>query len=127
MQNLLTNNTNKCVKCGNMYINIKYKWCETCQITSWTSGNKDIDNLIQEIQLKINCYIDIMFEWISCNQFDRIKEISNAVYSTIWKFSPLNWNIKELIKKSNRIVALKVYLYNEVLKGLNKVRNFIIK
>ncbi|GBC22728.2 kinase-like domain-containing protein [Rhizophagus irregularis DAOM 181602=DAOM 197198] len=68
-----------------------------------------------------------MFEWISCNQFDRIKEISNAVYSTIWKFSPLNWNIKELIKKSNRIVALKVYLYNEVLKGLNKFRQYQIE
>jgi hypothetical protein len=38
--------------------------------TNWTSENKKIDNLIQEIQLKSIWKSDIIFEWIS---FDQVK------------------------------------------------------
>ena len=32
--------------------------------TNWTTGNEKIDNLIQEMQLKIDFYNDIVFEWV---------------------------------------------------------------
>ncbi|RIA88016.1 hypothetical protein C1645_826957 [Glomus cerebriforme] len=67
-----------CVRCGKIYTDIQYKWCKLCQIkkfTNWTSGDEKIDDLIQEMQLKINDSSDIVFEWIPYNQFNDIKEI----------------------------------------------------
>src|SRR4051812_6335984 len=76
--------TAQCKKCGEKYIdkyNENYEWCKLCQINylknnflSW-SGNERIDNFIQEMQLKINDYNDIIFEWVPYDQFDNVKEI----------------------------------------------------
>ena len=112
-----------CKKCGKQYTDIKNKWCKPCQIdnlkgnfTNWTSGNEKIDELIQEMQLKINKYNDIVFEWIPYNQFSDIKEIGRGgfatVYSAIWKDGPLEYNRdnEEYIRKPNNAnmkVALK--------------------
>ena len=107
-----------CKKCGNVHD--KLRWCKPCQLnilkknfTNWTSGNEKIDNFIQEMQLKINRYDDIVFEWIPYNQFSDIKEIGKGgfatVYSAIWKDGPLEFNYdkKEYKRKSNYKVALK--------------------
>ncbi|GBC08958.1 hypothetical protein RclHR1_08500003 [Rhizophagus clarus] len=55
------------------------KWCKSCQInelnqnfTIWTSGNKMIDDFIQEIRLNVNGINDIIVEWIPYNQWERI-------------------------------------------------------
>src|SRR5581483_317461 len=57
------------------------------------SGNKKIDNFIQEMQLKRKSHNDIMFEWISYNQFSNIEEMCSGdyatIYSAIWKNGPL--------------------------------------
>ena len=90
-----------CNKCGEEYSS--WRWCKPCQIdnlkgnfTNWTSGNEKIDELIQEMQLKINKYNDIVFEWIPYNQFSDIKEIGKGgfatVYSAIWKDGRLKYN-----------------------------------
>src|SRR5687767_5666632 len=64
-------------------------YCKICNM----SGNRKIDNLIQEMQLKITDRNDILFEWVPYNQFDDIKEISKGniatIYSAIWKDGPL--------------------------------------
>src|SRR4051794_29295849 len=79
-----------CEKCNEKYPNTKYKWCRLCQ----SSGNKQIDDFIQEKQLNIDWHNDIGFEWIPYNQFQSIKEIGKdkltTVYSAIWKDGPLN-------------------------------------
>jgi hypothetical protein len=75
--------TNKCLECGNIYTpNKRYRWCKPCQINhlknnfkKWTSENKKIDDFIKKMQLKINDYRDIIFEWIPYDKFDNIKEI----------------------------------------------------
>ncbi|RIA86748.1 hypothetical protein C1645_828817 [Glomus cerebriforme] len=113
--------TNKCIKCCEIYTNIMYKWCQPCQMnylkenfTNWTSENEEIDNLIQELQLKINDYNDVIFEWISYNQFINVKETeNNGIATAIWKNGPLDWNEdeKKYVRDSNKIVALK-YLNN---------------
>ena len=76
-----------------------------------TSGNEKIDNLIQEMQLKINSRYDIIFEWIPYNQFDNIEEISKGDYATIysatWKNGPLYNDYYEYIRKSYKKVSLK--------------------
>ena len=84
-----------CDKCGEIYTDIYNKWCKPChidnlKIANWTSGNEKIDDLIQEMQLKIDRPDDIMFEWIPYNQFESIKVIGEgAIYSAIWVEGPL--------------------------------------
>ena len=52
----------------------------------WTSGNEDIDKLIQDIQL--NKKIDVTLEWIPYNKFNDVKYIAEGgfakVYSATW-------------------------------------------
>ena len=108
-----------CNNCGEEYTDINYKWCKPCQtnnlkenFTNWTSGNKKIDGFIQDMQLKINKYSDIIFEWIPYNQFSDIKEIGRGglvTDSTIWKDGPLRYDgdNKEYAKYSNYKVVLK--------------------
>src|SRR5438046_2400696 len=88
----------KCEKCGEQYTDISFEWCKPCLINDLknvTSGNEKIDNLIQEMQLKINKPGDIAFEWIPYNQFSDVKEIGEGgfakVYSAIWKDGPLDY------------------------------------
>ena len=80
------------------------------------SGNKKIDNFIKEMQLKRTSHDDIIFEWISYNQFNDIKKIISkddfvTVYSAIWKDGPLYYRFKNYERKSNKKVVLKC-LYN---------------
>jgi hypothetical protein len=114
---VIQNFISSCNKCFD-YTNEKYKWCKSCQInylkenfTNWSSKNKQIDDLIQEVQLKINNHRNIIFEWIPYNQFDVIKEIGKGgfakVYSAKWRDGPLYWNKTEYTRDLNKTVALK--------------------
>ncbi|GES91846.1 kinase-like domain-containing protein [Rhizophagus clarus] len=113
-----------CVKCAKIYADIQYRWCKSCQtdrlkknFKEWTSGNKKIDDFIQDMQSKINDLSDIVFEWIPYEQFDDIEEIDKGgfatVYSAIWKKGPLFYNLsnKNYTRHENKLVALKC-LYN---------------
>src|SRR6266496_4040772 len=94
---LLNKETNECEKYDEKYknfFNTKEKWCIPCEINRLKnyikpSGDKKIDEFIQEMQLKITCYNDPVFEWIPYNQFNDIKLIGKGgfatVYSAIWK------------------------------------------
>ncbi|RIA94418.1 kinase-like domain-containing protein [Glomus cerebriforme] len=129
-----------CVKCYNIYTNRKYKWCEPCQINNlkenfknWTSGNDNIDNFIQEMQLKINCPTNIIFEWIPYNQFSNVKEKGKNNFVTVclasWK-GPLYWdkNIMEFIRDSNRTVYLKcLYKSQNIVNELQNIINELQK
>ena len=112
-----------CQNCGEEYTNIlnrDHHWCKQCQIdnlkgnfTNWTSGNEKIDGLIQEMQLKIDEYNDIVVEWIPYDQFSDIKEIGRGgfatVYSAIWKDGQLYYDEdnEEYTRQSDYKVALK--------------------
>ena len=90
----------KCKKCGERYTNSTHKWCKSCHINNlkenfknWTSKNENIDDIIRKMQLKINEWNDIIFEWIPYDQFNDIKRIYKSAdfdtYSAIWKDGPL--------------------------------------
>src|ERR1044071_1640712 len=74
----------QCKICGEDYIYgecLERQWCKSCQINDlkkkfacWTSGNKEIDGFIQEMQLNIDFYSDIIFEWIPPDQLNDITE-----------------------------------------------------
>jgi hypothetical protein len=79
---------------------------------TWLSGNEQIDDFIQEMQLNVKDYNDIVLEWIPYDQFNEIKEIGKSnsitVYSAIWKDGPLYYNdYGEYIRNSNIKVTLK--------------------
>ncbi|GBB99965.1 hypothetical protein RclHR1_00370006 [Rhizophagus clarus] len=131
-----------CKKCGNKYIHIYYKWCEPCQISNlkqkfanWTSGNKEIDNYVQEMQLKIESYDDIIVEWIPYNQFNNIKEIgkhdSSIQYMAIWMNGPLQYekNKQEYERLFNKEVSLKCLVNSQdiISELLNEVKLYSIK
>ena len=68
------------------------------------------------MQLKINVYNDVVFEWIPYNQFSNIKEIGKGGFATVylatWKNGPLEYNGTHSRRlRSNYKVALKC-LYN---------------
>jgi hypothetical protein len=75
---------------------------------NWISGNKIIDNLIQEMLID-----NTLFEWIPYNQFNEIKETgknnSITVYSAIWKDGPLDCIYNKYKRVSNKEVALKCF------------------
>src|SRR5688500_8277476 len=55
-----------------------HSWCQNCaskkfqqEFSKWTSGNKKIDELIQDAQLKARCQFEVI-EWI---HYDRLKNI----------------------------------------------------
>jgi hypothetical protein len=125
-----------CKKCNELYKNrhyANYEWCKSCQInnlrrnfTNWTSGNKKVDSLIQEMQLEINYPGDIIFEWVPYNQFNNIKEnIFTKEYLAIWKDGPLNYDImknKYIRNEQNTKVTLKLHNFqNNTNEFLNEV------
>jgi hypothetical protein len=135
----------RCEKCAEKYIDrssAKKKWCKHCQINSlkrnfinWTCGNEQIDDFIQEMQLRINNYDDKIFEWIPYDQFIEIKEKNKGKFSTLysakWKGGPLQYDSGSF-KRNNSIreyrekVALKCFYYtpNIINEFLNEVRKF---
>ncbi|RIA82746.1 hypothetical protein C1645_834899 [Glomus cerebriforme] len=70
---------NCCANCDERYTDLQYKWCAPCQVNklkenfaNWTNGNEKIDDLIQEMQLKIKSPDDIIIEWIPyCQNSDK--------------------------------------------------------
>ncbi|UZN98885.1 uncharacterized protein OCT59_000170 [Rhizophagus irregularis] len=131
-----------CKNCGEINVVGNFGWCKPCQINNlkqnfenWTSKNKEIDELIQKMQLKIGKDDDIIIEWISYNQFINIKEISKddfaMIYSAIWMEGPLQYdwyNGREQKRMfTNKKVALK-YLCNsqDINEILNEIREHSI-
>ena len=85
------------------------------------------------MQLRVNNYSDIIFEWIPFNQFNVItKEDCNAmVHLAEWKDGPLYWEYgyeKKYIRNSNNTVALECLSDSQNITNefLNEVCNFFI-
>ena len=51
---------------------------------NWTSGNHDIDELIQGTQLKPKDY-DEVIEWIECDRFENIEYLAKGGFGTTYK------------------------------------------
>ena len=80
----------RCENCGEKYV-YAYKSCKTClryhlkkYSAKYRSGNKKINDLIQEIKLEINNASDVIFEWVLYDQFDEIVEIWKGGFATVY-------------------------------------------
>jgi hypothetical protein len=100
---------------------------------NWTSENKQLDNLIQDIQLNINDYKDIIFEWIPYYQISDIEKLSNTIYSAKWKDGPLLYDYyyknKYIRNSANKAIILKYLVSSQNITNefLNEVSRFSTK
>ncbi|GET02080.1 kinase-like domain-containing protein [Rhizophagus clarus] len=125
-----------CANCDKFYID-NYKWCKACQVdyltknfTNLNIGNEKLVDFIKEMQLKINYPTDIVFEWISFNQFSNIRKVGKdqyvTVYSATWKEGPLKYNTdkRKYERHSNQVFALICLSASQNI--MNKVREYSI-
>ena len=97
-----------------------WKWCQPCNakrfkenFKNWTSGNKDIDELIQHSQLSAT-YFGNCLEWVPFENFQDVTYIAKGgfgkIYSAEWPEGYISyWNIEsqKWKKRTNLKVALK--------------------
>ncbi|RHZ55700.1 hypothetical protein Glove_411g10 [Diversispora epigaea] len=108
----------QCNNCQNFHQTIQY--CEFCirkylenNFGNWTSGNNEIDKLIQECQ-QITILPNTVIEWISYDQFENIfylaEGIGSIFYTAIWKDGSYDkWNSERQILErfGRRMIVLK--------------------
>ena len=105
-----------CKECKQPFTN--YYWCQSCNakhfqenFKNWTSGNSDVDKLIQESQLNAK-NADEKLEWI---EYDRLKNIEyvtkggfGTIYKAIWKDGMIyRWDCETKRSTYTNEVALK--------------------
>jgi len=102
-------------------------WCNQCNakrfqqdFPNWTSGNKYIDNFIQETQLNAQEFLEVL-EWIPYNRLTNIKYLAkggfSTVYNAIWLGGDIRWwdyNNKQWIRPDS---------YPVVINSLNNSSN----
>ena len=122
--------------------NTSYYWYQSCNakrfqqnFKNWTSGNHDIDKLIQKTQLKAgNC--NEVIEWVEYDRFENVEYLAKGgfgtTYKAIWKDGPIYyWDYKNNQWKryrSGETVALKC-LHNSqdiTAEFLREVRSFFL-
>src|SRR5947208_6289078 len=80
--------------------NTHYDWCNQCNakrfqqdFPNWTSGNKYIDNFIQESQLNAKRDKEVL-EWIPYNRLTNIKYLAKGGFSTVYNAIWLDGKIR---------------------------------
>ncbi|RHZ59664.1 hypothetical protein Glove_362g71 [Diversispora epigaea] len=115
----------QCNNCQEWHQAIQY--CEFCirkylenNFGNWTSGNNEIDKLIQECQLKTVAPENVI-EWIEYDRFEDVKYLKEGgcatIYTAIWKDGCYEkWN-------SERQILERFERQKIVLKRLNNSNN----
>ena len=122
--------------------NTGYYWCQSCNakrfqqnFQNWTSGNHNIDEFIQKVQLKARNYKEVI-EWVEYNIFENVEYLAKGgfgtTYKAIWKDGFIaHWNFKNNQwnrQRKDLPVALKC-LHNSqdiTAEFLREVRSFFI-
>ncbi len=100
-----------------------YNYCKPCHsayfrdnFAHWTSGDSNIDELIQNSQLNANIDWELI-EWIEYTNLENVEFVAHggfgSVYKAVWKDGPIwatqNNNKFELQRSSNKEVAVKKF------------------
>jgi hypothetical protein len=121
--------------------NVNYLYCKSCSSNHlrgnffrWTSGDSNIDELIQNSQLNAN-YMTELIEWIEYSNLENIELVANggfgSVYRAIWKDGSIigdkhfrNSSEFEFRRKSKKVVAVKKFrnMINVNSEFLNEVK-----
>jgi hypothetical protein len=100
-------------------------YCEYCvqnylntNFSNWTSGNNDIDDLIQKCQSKA-LVPDIVVEWISYNNLKNIKYLTKGGFSEIYTADWIGGRYQEWDSKKQQLIRLGTH--EVILKELENV------
>jgi hypothetical protein len=110
-------------KCNSMHFQHNFK--------NWTSGNNDIDKFIQDAQLSVHTYQDLVtiaLEWIPYERLSNIEYIAKGgfgkVYKAKWNDGRINnWN--DYDQNWNRSVNYQHMMV--ALKSLNNSKNVTLE
>src|SRR6266542_5025826 len=88
--------------------NTYYGWCKNShpkrfqqEFSKWTSGNKYIDKLIQDAQLRARNFREVI-EWIPYNRLRNIQYLAKGGFSTIYKAIWLDGPIDYLVNENKQ-------------------------
>ncbi|POG79165.1 kinase-like domain-containing protein [Rhizophagus irregularis DAOM 181602=DAOM 197198] len=102
-------------------------YCEFCvrnylkaKFSNWTSGNDEIDNLIQECQMKAIEPANIV-EWIPYSNLENINYLTKGGYSEIYTAKWINGSYDEWDSKEQQLIRLEEQ--DVVLKRLENVES----
>jgi len=132
----------KCPECNKVYqnnIQYFYGYCKSCNsghfrdnFPNWTSGDDNINKLIQESQLNAENEGQLL-EWIEYSNLKDIEHLAEggfgSIYKAIWKDGRISykWNVKKsewerqgetkvAIKKYRNVTIVSSDFLNEVIK-----------
>src|SRR5579859_1082757 len=76
-------------------------WCQSCNgkhfqqnFKNWTSGNSDVDKLIQESQINAKVWTEKL-EWIEYDKFENVEYVANGGFGKIYKAFCKDGHIKD--------------------------------
>jgi hypothetical protein len=104
-------------------------FCEICvrnylkaKFSNWTSGNDNIDNLIQKCQME-TLLPQMVVEWIPYNKLQNIKYLTEGGCSKIYTAKWINGGYKEWDAKEQQLKRDQSCFYDVILKVLENVGN----
>ncbi|GBB84866.1 hypothetical protein RclHR1_11440005 [Rhizophagus clarus] len=114
-----------CEKCNQKCLATLY--CECCvrnylkaNFSNWTSGNSNIDELIQKCQIESLGPEDIV-EWIPYNNLKNVKYLTEGGFSKIYTASWINGKYEEWDSKKQKLIRCGTV--KAILKELEKAEN----
>ncbi|RHZ82314.1 hypothetical protein Glove_109g324 [Diversispora epigaea] len=97
-----SDNYGKCSKCHQD--NTGKNWCHPCNATQfqnefdkWTSGDREIDKFIQQIQLNAHKYQKII-EWIPFERLGNVRYLAKGGFGTVYEADWLDGFIKHIMQ-----------------------------
>ncbi|RGB42057.1 kinase-like domain-containing protein [Rhizophagus diaphanus] len=114
-----------CENCNQECLAMSY--CEYCiqnylkaKFSNWTSGNNDIDNLIQKCQIE-SLMPDMIIEWIPYNNLQNIKYLTKGGFSKIYTAIWVNGIYQEWDSENQQLQRLGKH--DVILKELENIEN----
>ncbi|PKY59099.1 kinase-like protein [Rhizophagus irregularis] len=123
---LLNNGTRRiCENCNQECLAITY--CEYCvqnylkaKFSNWTSGNNDIDNLIQKCQVE-SLTPNMIIEWIPYNNLQNIEYLTKGGFSKIYIATWIDGGYEEWDSENQQLQ--RIGDQNVILKELENIEN----
>ena len=119
--------------CGRYYCGPCHSAYFRDNFAHWTSGDSNIDELIQNSQLNANYNLELI-EWIEYTNLENVEFVAHggfgSVYKAVWKDGPIQDSTRkvnkfELKRSRNKEVAVKKFrnATHVSLEFLNEVNN----
>ncbi|RHZ73766.1 hypothetical protein Glove_229g3 [Diversispora epigaea] len=106
----------QCVNCENLnQLNNTCSDCKLIKMTKWTSGNYDVDNIIQMTQSDENANEWEIWRWIDYSKLKNIKYLAEGGFGSIWKAEWVDMPEEVLeFYKSNQVALKKLKNSQEI-------------